>query len=111
MIAEQRIYGAATRDWGAAPQTLGWLTGATFLIASLLWLVTGGGYFWPCWIAFAGFLPISLMLLLPRAAQGGHGGSGPRGKLMLNAAVCSWLAVVLFLIWAFSGGGYYWPAI
>jgi signal transduction histidine kinase len=107
-VITKYILGAASRDWGAAPSTLGWLTGATFLIATLLWLVTGGGYFWPVWIAFAGFVPVSLMLLLPRAIEGR---TGPRVKLALNAAICGWVAVVLFMIWAFTGGGPYWPAI
>lgn len=108
MIAEQAIHGAATRDWGAAPSTLGWLTGSTFLAAVVIWLATGTGYFWPSWIAFAGLVPISLMLLLPRAV---HGQSGPRAKLLLNAAICAWVALVLFLIWAIGGGGYYWPTV
>lgn len=106
--AKQALYGVASRDWGAAPQTLGWLTAATFLISTLLWLMTGGGYFWPAWIVFTGFLPISLMLLLPRVAERP---AGARRDLMLNAALCSWVAVVLFLIWAVTGRGYYWPAI
>lgn len=102
------VYGATSRDWGAAPTTLAWLTAASFLVCVVIWLASGLGYFWPGWVAFAGFLPVSLMELLPRAVAGR---SGPRMWLMLDVALCAWAAVVLFLIWALSGGGSYWPAI
>lgn len=108
MISKQAIYGAVTRDWGAAPSTLAWLTAAAFATAVVIWLASGGGRFWPGWVAFAGLVPLSLMVLLPRAVAGR---SGPRLKLMVNAALCAWVAAVLFLIWALGGGGPYWPAI
>lgn len=108
MISKQAIYDAVTRDWGTAPSTLGWLTAAAFATAVVIWLATGAGHFWPGWIAFAGLVPLSLMELLPRAAAGR---SGPRMKLTVNAALCAWVAVVLFLIWALGGGGPYWPAV
>ena len=85
-----------------------WLTAAAFATSVIIWLATGLGYFWPGWIAFSGFLPVSLMELLPRATAGR---SGPRMWLMLNAALAAWTAVVLFLIWALGGGGDYWPAV
>ena len=108
MRVKQRIHGAATRNWGAAPATIAWLTAAAFATSVIIWLATGLGYFWPGWIAFSGFLPVSLMELLPRATAGR---SGPRMWLMLNAALAAWTAVVLFLIWALGGGGDYWPAV
>ncbi len=125
MIADKAIHGAVTRDWGAAPSTIAWITGAAFATALVVWLATGAGHFWPAWVAFAGIAPLSLIELLSRVPSGrrrgqrfpaGRGGAvrrhgGPRGKLYLNAAICSWVAGVLFLIWAFGGGGPYWPAI
>ncbi len=102
------VHGVATREWGAAPSTLAWLTAAALATAVVIWLATGLGYFWPGWVAFAGFVPISLMELLPRATAGQ---GGPRFWLMLNAALAAWAAVTLFLIWALGGGGAYWPAI
>ena len=108
MTVKERIHGAASRDWGAAPSTVLWLTAAAFATSVVIWLATGLGHFWPGWVAFAGLVPVSLMELLPRATAGR---SGPRMWLMLDAAVCAWIAVVLFLIWALGGGGPYWPAV
>lgn len=108
MTVKRTLEGAVARDWGAAPSTLAWITAAAFATAIMIWLATGAGHFWPGWVAFAGLVPASLMALLPRASASR---SGPRMWLTLNAALCAWVAAVLFLIWALGGGGPYWPAI
>jgi signal transduction histidine kinase len=109
MTAEAPIVRFARHEWGALPRTLTLITAAAFLAAAVLWAFAGLGYFWPAWIAFAGFVPVSLMELLPRAVEGREG--GPWEKFAINAAICGWVAYVLFLIWLFGGGGYYWPLI
>jgi signal transduction histidine kinase len=108
MIAERAIHGAALRDWGAAPRTLELITGAVFAAMVILWSLTGFGYFWPGWIAFAGIVPASLMELMPRAVEGRQ---GRRLNLAIHAALCIWVSGLLFLIWLLGGAGEYWPLV
>jgi signal transduction histidine kinase len=108
MTAEAPIHRFARRDWGVLPRIVALITGAYVAAALIIWSLTGGGYLWPAWIAFAGLLPVSLMELLPRAVEGR---TGRRATFALHAALVGWVVVVLFLIWLLSGGGEYWPLI
>jgi signal transduction histidine kinase len=91
------------------------LHAATYVVLNglliLIWALTGAGYFWPEWV----LLPLGLVLAThawsvfvddqPRFARKW---GMPRGLAMHEGIVAS-LAVFLVLVWAVTGGGYFWP--
>jgi signal transduction histidine kinase len=75
-------------------------------LTSLVWLLTGHGYFWPMWPVF-GILLVAGLYVAVRWAR-----SYPRGRRFgagLRSVSCV-LVVAHVLLWAMSGGGYFWPA-
>ncbi|HEY2479397.1 MAG TPA: histidine kinase [Solirubrobacterales bacterium] len=97
-----------------------WLTGLSRLVPRLpaqiaaaiaalcfvIWAITGLGYFWPAWvwISFALLLGLVVAWRWSRLAP-----PGPRRDLETQAAFSVVLTVYAFLVWAISGGGYFWP--
>jgi signal transduction histidine kinase len=87
------------------------VSGAIAALVTLIWALTGAGYFWPKWV----ILPLALVVaihgwieLVEERPPRRGGGIVTRG-LAIHAGV--WAALVLFLVfvWAFAGGGYFWP--
>ena len=78
--------------------------GCAFL--TVTWALTGGGYFWPAWpwLAIATF--VAVWRVVSRTRRRGFS-----GRVGLDAH--GELAVVVFgflvVVWAFSGGGAFWP--
>jgi signal transduction histidine kinase len=76
------------------------------LAATIVWAVAGGGYYWPMWVWLGLGIPVGVHVLirfaLSRPAAASH-------ALAIHAAASGLVAVLLFLIWAMSGGGPFWP--
>ena len=75
------------------------------LLALIVWALTGAGYFWPMWPVFGVLLAAGMFV----AVRWGLGHpSGERRRPVLSA-VAGVLVVADIVIWAMSGGGYFWP--
>jgi signal transduction histidine kinase len=72
----------------------------------IIWAATGAGYFWPMWPALGLAIPTGLWLAVRWARR------RPRGATRwyaMQAGFSVVLAATLFVIWAMSGGGFFWP--
>jgi signal transduction histidine kinase len=76
------------------------------LAATIVWAVAGGGYYWPMWVWLGLGVPAGIHVVIRFALSRPAGASH---ALAIHAAASGLLAVVLFLIWAMSGGGAFWP--
>jgi signal transduction histidine kinase len=87
------------------------VSAAIAALVTLIWALTGGGYFWPEWV----ILPLGLVVAI-------HGWielveERPelrRGPILTRAFAIHagvWVAVLVFLtlVWAVTGAGYFWP--
>jgi signal transduction histidine kinase len=83
------------------------LSALAALIVTILWGLTGMGYFWPMWVWFGLAVPLAINIAVRRAwaAQPGR----PR-QLAMHATISSLLAGISVVIWVLSGGGFFWPA-
>jgi signal transduction histidine kinase len=108
MIAEQAIASAVSQKREAALSLLIPATAVTGFACTVIWAGTGFGAYWPAWVWFAGLVPISFVWILPQATEGLE---GRRLKLAVHGGISAWVIVVMFLIWAISGGGPYWPLV
>jgi signal transduction histidine kinase len=74
------------------------------LVLTVIWALTGAGYFWPGWIWIALALPVSSYWSI-------HWALDTRGRrsLAVHAAMSLVIAVALVAIWAMSSHRYFWP--
>jgi signal transduction histidine kinase len=91
------------------PRSLVIHTGVVLLAGVLLtviWAVTTAGYYWPKWAWLALGWPLALHAAVRLAL-------GVRDRavrtLAVHAAVSGTLVLGEIVIWAFAGGGYFWP--
>jgi signal transduction histidine kinase len=89
-----------------APRLPAQIAGGISLLCFVIWAVTGGGYFWPAWVwlSFALLLALAIAWRWSRLAP-----SGARRDLETQVAFSAVLTAYAFLVWAISGGGYFWP--
>src|SRR4029078_5338301 len=79
----------------------GIIAGATFLI----WAGTGGP-FWPKWV----FLGLGIPMALHGALRLASRVKRRRARsIAIHGAISGVITGTLFLIWAFAGGGFFWP--
>jgi len=84
---------------------------AIVAIVTLVWALTGGGYFWPEWV----MLPLAFVLAIHGWVELVEERPGLRRGPVLTRAFSIhagfWVALVLFEtgIWAVTGRGYFWP--
>jgi signal transduction histidine kinase len=89
-----------------APRLPAQIAGGISALCFVIWAVTGGGYFWPAWV----WLSFALLLALPIAWRWSRlAPPGARRDLETQVAFSVVLTVYAFLVWAISGGGYFWP--
>jgi len=72
----------------------------------VIWAATGAGYFWPMWVALGLAIPTGLWLAVRWAWR------RPRGatrRYAMQASISVVLVVTAVLVWAMSGGGFFWP--
>jgi signal transduction histidine kinase len=76
------------------------------LAATVVWAATGGGYFWAGWVWMvlaAGVAVHAMLRWAPRIEE-----PGVRAVVIVGSLTAI-LSGVHFIIWALSGGGYFWP--
>ena len=108
MIAEHAISSAVSRNREAALSLLVPATAVAGFACTVIWAGAGFGAYWPIWVWFAGLVPISLFWILPRVTEEQE---GRRFGLAVHAGLTAWVIAVLTMIWAFSGGGAFWPLV
>jgi signal transduction histidine kinase len=92
--------------WGASIAVETALSLLLCLVLVFLWGLTGGGYFWPKWVAFALAVPLAIQLAVRLALR------APEGRLRalaLHGAASGWVAAVLVVVYVLAGGGTFWP--
>jgi signal transduction histidine kinase len=75
-------------------------------VTTLLWAVTGGGYFWPAWIWFALAVAAGLHVVILRALTAAP---GPYRALRIHGEATALLVGVYVAIWLLAGAGTFWP--
>ena len=92
--------------WGAAIAVEAALSLLLCLVLVFIWGLTGAGYFWPQWVAFALAVPLAIQLAVRFALR------APEGRLRalaLHGAASGWVAGVLVVVYLLAGGGTFWP--
>jgi signal transduction histidine kinase len=72
----------------------------------VIWAATGAGYFWPMWAALGLAIPTGLWGAIRWARLQPRGASR---RYAMQASISLVLVVTDVLVWAMSGGGYFWP--
>ena len=72
----------------------------------VIWAATGAGYFWPMWAALGLAIPTALWLAVRWARLRPKGASR---WYAMQASISLVMVVTNVLIWAMSGGGFFWP--
>ena len=94
-------------DAGSVVQRTVLVPSAVLLITLVvIWAATGAGYFWPMWAALGLAIPAGLWLAIRWARLQPRGASR---RYAMQASVSLVLVVTDVLVWAMSGGGYFWP--
>jgi signal transduction histidine kinase len=108
MPAESQIPETAGRapDWGALLWFQAALGAVVAFLTTLIWAVTGHGFFWPMWVWFGVAVPIGIQARVRRAILTTE---GLRRGLAIHGAVSGVLAAVEILIWLMTGMGLFWP--
>jgi signal transduction histidine kinase len=75
-------------------------------VTTLVWVLVGGGYFWPGWVWFGAAAAAGLHLVIVRALSSEP---GPYRALRIQAEASALLVGVEVVVWALSGGGLFWP--
>src|SRR4051812_44012889 len=89
-------------DWGAVLALQTALSALLAFLTTVIWGLTGHGYFWPMWVWFGLAIPIALQLAVRRALQTPP---GRRRGLALHLAVFAVLGPIEVIIWAMTGLG------
>jgi signal transduction histidine kinase len=93
-------------DWGAVLALESAVSALLAFISTLIWALTGAGYFWPMWVWFGLATPIAFQLAVRRALRVAP---GRRRGLALHLAVFGVLAPIEVIVWAMTGLGLFWP--
>ncbi len=96
------------RRWRRALTLQAAVSGALSVAMTVLWGLTGGGYFWPKWVWFGLAIPFGLNAVLFGAC---HVRKRRWRAFAIHAGLFSWVSATLILTWAMSGGGGFWPLI
>jgi signal transduction histidine kinase len=82
------------------------LTGLVALLMLVIWVGSGGGYFWPAWVWLGISAPLGIHVLVRRAQRApAEKGRSVRVHAEFVALISGWLTIV----WALAGGGEFWP--
>jgi signal transduction histidine kinase len=97
---------AATQPLGTLLTTQISLSASCALGVTVVWAVTGAGYFWPMWVWLGLAIPLALNIGLRWAWARPP---GRERQLALRRMLLGTIAAVNLAIWAMSGGGFFWP--
>jgi len=74
------------------------------LVLTVIWAITGAGYFWPGWMWFALALPAATIGSVRRAQR-----TEVRRSVAVHASVSLVISATLITIWLLSSHRYFWP--
>jgi signal transduction histidine kinase len=94
-------------DGGAALALHAALTALLGFTNTLIWGLTGGGYFWPIWVWFGLAIPLALHAGIREAARRTTGYVRP---IAIHGVVSAVAGAIVVIVWALAGGGTFWPA-
>jgi signal transduction histidine kinase len=84
------------------------VSGVAAISTTILWAATGGGTFWPKWV----WLGLAIPIALHGALHGAAGVKPGRARgIAVHGAFTGVISGTLIVIWAFAGGGFFWPLI
>jgi signal transduction histidine kinase len=86
------------------------LLGAIVAIGALctvIWMLSGLGYYWPIWVWLAMLAPLLMRRELRNAVRVEP--PGPRRRLRVQGVVSIGLTILLLIVWGITGAGYFWP--
>jgi signal transduction histidine kinase len=73
---------------------------------TVIWGVTGAGYFWPRWVCFALAVPAAFWAAVARARQVPK---RAERRLAVHGAITGVLSLMMIFIWWFGHPGSFWP--
>jgi signal transduction histidine kinase len=74
------------------------------LLLTVIWAITGAGYFWPGWMWFALALPTAAVWSVHRAQR-----TKVRRSVAVHASISLVISAALIAIWLLSSHRYFWP--
>ncbi len=88
-----------------------WINGCTALglvvLTTIVWAVTGAGYYWPQWV----LLPLALLFAIHAIVELVTTRLARRDQaLAIHGGVVAALFLFLVAVWALTARGYFWPA-
>jgi signal transduction histidine kinase len=94
------------RGIGSALRLRATLLAGAGVLTTLIWALTGHGYYWPAWVWFGGAMALAFpaALMWVRVAP-----PGPMRRLEMEAAIGLVVFAAQVLIWMLTGLGYFWP--
>ena len=96
------------RRWRQALAVQAALSGLVAFMMGAVWLVTGGGTFWPKWVWYGLAIPFGLNAAL----FGAFHVRRRRWRIFaVHAAIFAWITATLVLTWAMAGSDVFWPLI
>jgi signal transduction histidine kinase len=110
MVADELIGSAddPSAPAGGSPALATYLTlaAAAAFMVTLIWGLTGAGYFWPRWVWFGLGIPAAFWIAALRVRRIRDGATR---RLSRVAAFTGLLSAIVILIWWFGHPGYFWP--
>jgi signal transduction histidine kinase len=99
--------GAAPPPANALPLHIA-LSGLLGLVATIIWAVTGGGYYWPAWVWLGVAVPVAVHAIV---RFGLSAPSSARHGLHLHCMVTGLVAAILLTVWGFTTDAVhnFWP--
>jgi signal transduction histidine kinase len=76
-------------------------------VVTLIWGLTGLGYFWPMWVWFGLGVPLALHATVRHTWRAVA--PGRTRRIAMHGALSAWAGSTLLVIWVLSGGGTFWP--
>jgi signal transduction histidine kinase len=77
-------------------------------VVTLIWGLTGLGYFWPMWVWFGLGVPLALHATVRHTWRAVA--PGRTRAIAMHGSLAALTGAVLLTIWVLSGGGTFWPA-
>ncbi|MDO8212712.1 histidine kinase [Conexibacter sp. CPCC 206217] len=84
----------------------GMIVGLVGGVVTIVWAVTGAGYFWPMWAWLGLLITLAIHVLGRHLVDALEGRARP---LAVHAEVTIFICGLELVIWAMTGGGYFWP--
>jgi signal transduction histidine kinase len=82
------------------------LAGLAGTLCTVVWALTGTGYFWPVWVWLGAAVTLGLHVAAIRAARAA---GDPPAAFRVKVEFCTGVALLCVAVWALAGGGYPWP--